>query len=212
MKNGASYKTYSHPDMSPKLSGGTNAEGAIMSTAISDGMVFDDGTPESEINLKVAEYLRDALLDFGYNVLMIREDENSRLDNIARTILANNHSDIHVSIHFDSTDSDKGMFVILPIEDEAYLSMEPVKSNYKKINELGDTFIEAFRENGEKVWNDGKMLMDLTQISYSTIPSVDLELGDKATDTSEWKLKTFVPCIVYGIEKYYHNNNSISKR
>lgn len=33
------------------------------------------------------------------------------------------------------------------------------------------------------------MAMDLTQTSYSTIPSVDIELGDKASDHSDAALE-----------------------
>lgn len=32
---------------------------------------------------------------------MIRENEDVQLDNIARTVIANNNADIHIAIHFD---------------------------------------------------------------------------------------------------------------
>ena len=107
---GENHKTLSHPDGTPKLTGGTNAKGAVNSTAISSGMDFNDGISEAKVNLKVALALRDILLARGYSVLMIREDGDQQLDNIARTVLANNCADCHIAIHFDSTGSDKGAF------------------------------------------------------------------------------------------------------
>ena len=45
--------------------------------------------------------------------------------------------------------------------------------------------------------------MDLTQTSYSTIPSVDLEVGDAASDHSDASLEKTADGIVKGIEGYF---------
>ena len=45
----------------------------------------------------MAEILRDALLDEGFDVLMIRDEEDVQLDNVARTVMANNIADCHIA-------------------------------------------------------------------------------------------------------------------
>ena len=109
-KGGASVKTQCHPDGSPKVTGGTTGAGAVTAAAVSGGMTFDDGTPESSVTLSMALILKDRLLAKGYDVLMIRETEDVQLDNIARTLIANNASDCHIALHWDSTSSNKGAF------------------------------------------------------------------------------------------------------
>ena len=86
-KGGASVKTQCHPDGSPKVTGGTTGAGAVTAAAVSGGMTFDDGTPESSVTLSMALILKDKLLAKGYDVLMIRETEDVQLDNIARTLM-----------------------------------------------------------------------------------------------------------------------------
>ena len=51
-KGGASVKTQCHPDGSPKVTGGTTGAGAVTAAAVSGGMTFDDGTPESSAHFK----------------------------------------------------------------------------------------------------------------------------------------------------------------
>ena len=201
--NGPAYKTFTHPDFTPKVTSGTNKVGSIISIAVSDGMIFDDGHKESEINLIVAVMLRDLLLKHGYNVLMIREDERCYLDNIARTVLANNYADIHISIHFDSTNNDKGFFYIGPANIPQYVEMEPVKTYLEKHRELGSTILASFKEDNYKIFGTGFMGMDLTQISYSTIASIDIELGDKATYLTPSFLSGCARTLFKGIDNYF---------
>ena len=201
---GTRKRTYSHPDYTPKVAGGTNKQGSIFSAAVSDGTVLLDGKQESTANLMVAVALKEKLLNEGYSVLMIREDKNCRLDNIARTVIANENADIHIAIHFDSTERDKGIFYMKPINNKYYLSMEPLKSNVDNINRLGECLIEAFKEKGEKVWKGiGYLEGDLTQIAFSTNASVDIELGDRATYLDDERAKVFADGLLLGIQKYF---------
>ena len=203
-KNGSKFKTFSHPDFSPKVSSGTTATGEILSIAVSEGTNLDNGITEANANLIVAALLKEKLLDDGYSVLMIRENDDCRLDNIARTVIANENADVHIAIHFDSTDTDKGIFYITPQNDENYLNMEPLKSNKDNIKKLGNAIIESFREMGEKIWKDkGTLQGDLTQLSYSTNASVDIELGDRKTDVTMERAEIFAEGIKNGINKYF---------
>lgn len=47
------------------------------------------------------------------------------------------------------------------------------------------------------------MAMDLTQTSYSTVPSVDIELGDKASDHSDATLDILATGLVAGVNGYF---------
>lgn len=200
-KGGGSAKTLSHPDGTPKVTGGTTAAGAVKSTAISSGMEFPDGTPESSVNLKTAQLLRRELLKRGYSVLMIREGSDVQLDNIARTVLANRYADCHVAIHFDSTSSDKGAF-FMSVPD-AMKGMEPVASTWKKSEAFGTSVIDGLKKRDVKIFSGGSMDMDLTQTAYSSIPSIDLELGDKKTDHGDESLRMFAAGAADGIEAYF---------
>lgn len=202
-KGGSSVKTQCHPDGSAKVTGGTTGAGATMAAAVSSGMTFSDGTPESAVTLSMAKMLKDKLLKEGYDVLMIREESDVQLDNVARTVIANNNADIHLALHWDSTASDKGCFYMSVPSSNTYRAMEPVASHWKSHNELGEKLIIGLKEAGNKIFSSGNMEMDLTQTSYSTIPSVDIELGDKASGHSDKALEKLAAGLVSGINSYF---------
>lgn len=202
-KGGESLKTKCHPDGTPKVTGGTTGKGAFSAVAVSSGMTFLDGTPEREVTLKMAVLLRDQLLANGYDVLMIRETDDVQLDNIARTVLANQYADCHIAIHWDSTESDKGAFYMSVPSNESYRLMEPVASTWKKSNRLGECLIRGLRDKGSKIYSKGAMEMDLTQTSYSSIASVDVELGDKKSDFSDEALTEIAIGLLKGVDYYF---------
>ena len=200
---GCSVKTLAHPDGSPKLIGGSCQAGQKECCAITDGMTFNDRASEASVTLQMAKILKDKLLANGYNVLMIRESNGMQLDNIARTVIANNNSDIHIALHWDSTESDKGVFYMSVPKISSYINMEPVKSHYKEHEELGESLIEGLKSKGVKIFSSGKLENDLIQTSFSTIPSVDIELGDKASDHSTSSLNTLGDGLLEGINKFF---------
>lgn len=200
-KGGESVRTLCHPDGTKKATGGSTAAGSTTATAVSGGMTFSDGTAEPVVTLMVAESLRDKLLADGYDVLMLRDEKDVQLDNIARTVIANNKADCHIAIHFDSTTSNKGVFYMST--PDALKSMEPVASYWQKHEKLGESLIAGLKANGVKVFSSGSMDMDLTQTSYSTVPSVDIELGDKATDHSQAACDKLADGLLAGIDQFY---------
>ena len=96
---GSNERTQCHPDGSAKVTGGSTAAGEIYATAISGGTTFLDGTEEAAATLSLAELLKEKLLDGGYDVLMIRETNNCQIDNIARTVYANENAELAI-FHF----------------------------------------------------------------------------------------------------------------
>ena len=200
---GSSVKTLSHPDSTPKVSGGTTAAGQVTSIAVSGGMTFADGTSEASVTLAMAKVLKNELLSRGYDVLMIRESDDVQLDNIARTVIANNNADCHLALHWDSTSSNKGAFYMSVPNVASYRAMEPVASNWQKHHRLGDSVISGLRGVGTKIFSNGSLEMDLTQTSYSTIPSIDIELGDKSSSHDESVLKNHAKGIADGLDAFF---------
>ena len=202
-KGGTSVKTYCHPDKSPKVTGGTTAAGSVEAVAVSSGMAFKDGASEASVNLKQARLLRDELLKRGYDVLMLRDGDDVQLDNVARTVMCNNNADCHIAIHWDgdNLDYDKGCFYIsVP---EGIKNMEPVSSHWQEHDRLGDALVNGLKGNGFKLHNGGSMSIDLTQTSYSTVPSVDIELGNGAGDHSDGYLGRLAVGMADGVDSFF---------
>ena len=200
---GTSVKTFCHPDGSAKTTGGTTGAGATKAVAVSGGMSFNDGTPESSVTLRMAQILKDKLLAAGYDVLMVRDGSDVQLDNVARTVICNNAADCHIALHWDGDglSYDKGCFYIsVP---SGIKGMEPVASHWQQHDALGASLIEGLRAHGAKINGNGSMAIDLTQTSYSTIPSVDVELGNACSDHSDATLENLADGLVQGVEGYF---------
>ena len=200
---GTKVKTLCHPDGSAKVTGGTTAAGATEAVAVSSGMTFNDGTPERSVTLRMAQILKEKLLAAGYDVLMLRDGDDVQLDNVARTVICNNAADCHIALHWDGDglSYDKGCFYIsVP---DGLKSMEPVASHWSEHNALGSALVEGLRAQGAKINGGGSMSIDLTQTSYSTIPSVDMELGNACSDHSDSVLDLLGNGLVQGVNSYF---------
>lgn len=201
-KGGERYKTRCHPDGSPKLVSGSTKKGAKYSTSISSGTSLK-GKSEAAATLSEAKILKKQLLNAGFDVLMIRTGKDVQLDNIARTLIANHYADCHLAIHYDSSSKDKGAFFLSVPNIKSYRKMMPVKKYWKKHNKLGRSTIWGLRKIGVKIYGGGSMPMDLTQTSYSTVPSIDIEIGDKKSSTSKKTQTKIAKGIVKGIKKFF---------
>ncbi len=204
--NVGSTKTLCHPDGSPKVTGGTTRAGSTSAIAVSGGMTFRDGTKESTVTLKMAKILKKKLLAEGYDVLMIRNSKDVQLDNIARTVICNNVADCHIALHWDGDGLkyDKGCFYIgVP---EKLKSMKPVKNHWEEHEALGKALIKELEKEKVKINGKGRLAIDLTQTSYSTIPSVDIELGNQSSDHSDKTLETLADGLTRGVKKFAKKN------
>lgn len=203
-EGGTKIKTWCHPDKTPKVTGGSTAAGAVKATAVSSGMKFPDGTPEPVITLREARIVRDLLLEKGYDVLMIRDADDVQLDNIARTVICNNVADCHIAIHWDGDglNYDKGCFYLSVPDGIKYL--ESVATSWRESERLGECCIKALAEHGCKIRGNGSVDTDLTQTSYSFIPSIDIELGNQKSDLSDEALSKLANGLVAGIEQFFN--------
>ncbi len=203
-------RTKCHPDGTPKVTGGTTSEGSLTAYAVSDGMKFMDGTREAVATLAEALILKDMLLERGYNVLMIRETDDAQIDNIGRSILANKYADIHVAVHWDATASDKGAYYCKVPDVDSYRNMYPVSELWESHIALGDSLISGLRSNDVKIYNEGYLDMDLTQTSFSKVPSIDIELGDAISDHGEAQLKKLAIGLCNGIDLFFNENPDLA--
>ena len=210
--NVGSRKTLCHPDGSAKVTGGTTSAGSTKAIAVSGGMTFHDGTRESTVTLRMAKILKKKLLAEGYDVLMIRNSKDVQLDNVARTVICNNVADCHIALHWDGDGLryDKGCFYIgVP---EKLKSMKPVKNHWEEHEALGKALIKGLKREKIKINGKGRMAVDLTQTSYSTIPSVDVELGDQASDHSNHTIVKLADGLARGIDRYMKKNLQMIER
>ncbi len=202
-RGGSGVKTYCHPDGTPKVTGGTTGAGAIYAYAVSTGTDMKDGSSEASANLKVVMIAKKVLLEKGYDVLMIREGDDVQLDNVARTLMANAYADCHISIHYDDSTNDKGAFYMSVPNISSYRNMEPVKSHWRQHTALGEAVISGLRGAGVKIFSSGAMDSDLTQTSYSTIPSIDLEVGDEGSPLNDTVRGKIAAGMAAGLDKYF---------
>ena len=200
---GTDVKTWCHPDKTAKVTGGTTSAGATQAVAVSTGMSFNDGTKESTVTLKEAQMVKNILLERGYDVLMIRDGDDVQLDNVARTVICNNVADCHIAIHWDGDglDYDKGCFYMSVPDGIKYL--DSVAATWQSSEALGNSLIAGLKGRGCKIFGDGTMDMDLTQTSYSTVPSIDIELGNQSSDHSDATLQTLALGIADGVESFF---------
>ena len=200
---GSNVKTWCHPDKTAKVTSGTTAAGATKAVAVSSGMTFSDGTKESTITLKEAKMVKDLLLERGYDVLMLRDGDDVQLDNVARTVICNNVADCHIAIHWDGDGLkyDKGCFYMSVPDGIKYL--DNVSATWKSSEALGNSLIAGLKGRDCKIFGDGTMDMDLTQTAYSTVPSIDIELGNQSSDHSDAALQKLALGIADGVESYF---------
>ena len=202
-RGGNSVRTQCHPDGSPKVVSGSTPAGSTTAAAVSSGTTLLDGTSEGAATLAVARAVKEELLAKGYDVLMLRDAEDVQLDNIARTVMANNLANCHISIHYNSSENGSGLFYISVPDVSSYRSMEPVASHWREHEALGQSLVEGTRTVGVPIKGNGSMAIDLTQTSYSTIPSVDLEVGDRASDHSSAAIARIAKGITAGVDRYF---------
>lgn len=89
---------------------------------------------------------------------------------------------------------------------EVLKSMEPVASHWQQHDALGADLVEGLRGQGATIYGKGNMSIDLTQTSYSTIPSVDMELGNAYSDHSDAILDQLAEGLLQGINVYFNSS------
>ena len=58
-------------------------------------------------------------------------------------------------------------------------------------------------KNGVKKFSDGRIANDLTQTSYSTIPSVDIEYGNQSSNFTDSYLAKIAIGLADGVDEFF---------
>lgn len=177
----------------PKLTSGTS------------GVVT--GVPEYQLNLDVSLKLRDELKSRGYNVVMIREDNNCPLSNKERAEIANKYDGIFLRIHANSigNNTTSGILTMSPADDNPYCTQEVI-SNSKKLSSsvLGEMISTTKANNMGIIYSN-----EMSGINWCKIPVTIVEMGfmsnpeeDKLMQTDEYQNK-IVEGISNGVDLYF---------
>lgn len=170
------------------------------------GASLVDGTTESEWCLQVCESTRDELLNMGYDVIMLRHDRSNGLDNPGRAIIANQYADIHVSIHFNSSDNASirgmGAYFAGPVGFKYYNN---IVNDSKKLSDLVLNEIQTISGAPK---NDGFAEGSYSAPRYSRIPFTYIECGFGSNNNdSDWLKSNTTEIgkkVAIGINKYFN--------
>ena len=89
------------------------------------------------------------------------------------------------------------------VPEDELKKLKNVKKHAAQSEKLGKCFVAALKETGLPVYKNGKMNVDLTQTSYSTIPTMDFELGNQCTATGMDSLEQRADAVVLAVKKFF---------
>lgn len=152
------------------------------------------GVAEYQLTLDVSLQLRDALMEKGYNVLMIRETNEVNISNAERAVLANEKGvAAFLRIHADGAEntSASGITVLCQSVNNPYCG-----GLYSQSRRLSDC-LSASLIKATDAKNRGVSEVDnMTGINYCQVPVAIIEMGfmtnereDRLMQTAEYRAK-----------------------
>lgn len=162
-----------------------NAPGSsVMKAKLTTGTQgISTGAVEYELNLQVSLKLKQALLDRGYGVFMIRENNDCPMSNAERAVAANESgASIFIRVHANSSDNTdiSGCLTMAPSAENAYVGY--LAEDSQRLSALVTDAICA--TTGAQ--NRGVQSTDtMTGINWCTIPVTIVEMGFMSNPTED---------------------------
>ena len=160
---------------------------------------------EYDINLLVAQKVKDLLSKDNYQVELTRTENAVKMTNSERAMVANALSaDLYISIHASDPGNKKGITVVCETEDNPYNF-----KNYRNSRLLADTILGSLADKTNATNYQVKESDELMGINWCTVPNAIVEIGNINNPDDDKKLADesyqdkVAEGIVSGIESYF---------
>lgn len=166
------------------------------------------GVPEYQLNLDVSLKLRDELKARGYEVYMIREDNDVNISNAERAqAAAASGADILIRIHANGSEnpSVSGALTMAPSDSNPFLDGELIAKCQFLSEKVISSFCAATGANNQGVYQTDEM----SGLNWCTIPVTIVELGYMTNPQEDGRMQTeeyqnvMAQGIADGIDQYF---------